>query len=205
MHYARARAGTMPLPEVWAQPKRPRVEQARCTVEGCGTPTKYRAAGLCALHYGRKLRTGSVHLEARPPEADRFWAKVVPTGFCWEWSGSHDNNGYGLFTRAADASGRKRTERAHRYAYLALVGPIPAKYDLDHLCRNPGCCNPDHLDPVPHAVNVARGQSLGARVARRGTCDRGHSMSDAYIRPDTGTRMCRQCIKDRRARTIERK
>ena len=30
-----------------------------------------------------------------------------------------------------------------------LVGPIEDDLQIDHLCRNHACCNPDHLEPVP--------------------------------------------------------
>lgn len=28
--------------------------------------------------------------------------------------------------------------------------------ELDHLCRRPACCNPDHLEPVTHRTNMRR-------------------------------------------------
>ncbi|WP_369010576.1 HNH endonuclease signature motif containing protein, partial [Bacillus cereus] len=46
--------------------------------------------------------------------------------------------------------------RAHRYVYENLSGPIPEGMELDHLCRNPPCVNPDHLDPVTHEENMRR-------------------------------------------------
>lgn len=33
---------------------------------------------------------------------------------------------------------------------------IPNDMEIDHLCRNPGCCNPDHLELVTHAENNRR-------------------------------------------------
>lgn len=199
-HYAQARLGKIPLPESWSIPKREYPEQARCTVEGCDTPTKYRASGLCRLHYGRRGRIGSVHLPPKPSETDRFWAKVQPTGFCWEWTGAHDSAGYGIFTLAPADHLNHTTTRSHRYAYESLVGPVGEGLHLDHLCRNRGCCNPDHLEPVTQAENIARGQSVGARIARTGICDRGHSVDQFYVRPDNGHRFCKACARGNRVR-----
>ena len=46
---------------------------------------------------------------------------------------------------------------AHRVYYERHVGPVPEGLELDHLCRNPGCVNPEHLEPVTHAENIRRG------------------------------------------------
>lgn len=89
------------------------------------------------------------------PCFDRFMGKVEASPLCWEWRGRRTSDGYGLFRIG-------RSDRyAHRFAWSALVGPIPAGLELDHLCRNRGCVNPAHLQPVAHAENVRR--SLAAR------------------------------------------
>lgn len=82
---------------------------------------------------------------------------------------------------------------AHRIAYQLLVGPIPEGMQLDHLCRNRRCVNPDHLEPVTHAENVRRGLS-GAYLRARTHCPKGHPYDQAntYV-SNSGSRNCRAC------------
>lgn len=92
-------------------------------------------------------------------EASRFWSHVDQTGTCWVWTGRRSSDGlYGRFT---DAQGRE--VRAHRWAYEAAHGPIPAGLTLDHLTAPDGpcaigglCVFPDHLEPVTNAENLRR-------------------------------------------------
>lgn len=87
----------------------------------------------------------------------------------------------------------------HRVTYEMFRGPIPDGLVLDHLCRVPACCWPGHLEPVTHAVNIARGVSPSALAARNGTCLSGrHDMTDVYVRKN-GVRQCRPCQLERAA------
>lgn len=72
---------------------------------------------------------------------------------CWVWLRSINSKGYGSLR----IDGRNTT--AHRIYYERTVGPVPDGLDLDHLCRNRACCNPEHLEPVSRAENVQRGAS----------------------------------------------
>lgn len=131
-----------------------------------------------------------------PHEHDRFWSKVEKTSGCWEWRGGRKPEGYGVFSTGGRAGGMVR---AHRAAYWLLVGPIPEGLFLDHLCRNPGCVNPAHLEPVTHAENVARGDA-GQHQARKTHCKHGHEFTPANTIWRGHLRQCRACNNERNRR-----
>jgi hypothetical protein len=99
----------------------------------------------------------------------RFLEKVSVGDGCWEWLATGHPRGYGYFW----PKGRVWIY-AHRYSYELFVGPIPDGLKLDHLCRNPKCVRPDHLEPVTQRENVLRGEGVAAKEARRDTCSKGH-------------------------------
>lgn len=132
-----------------------------------------------------------------PSIEDRFWAKVEPNGVCWEWAASRKPNGYGQF----GMPGRRSPQLAHRVAYELLVGPIPEGLCLDHLCRNRGCVNVDHLEPVTQGENTRRGfggwrRSQNQRAQTH--CKHGHEFAPENTRRDhDGHRECRACTSRR--------
>ena len=91
-------------------------------------------------------------------------------GACWLWAGSHSKGGYGSATFRTSPH-EKFSVSAYRLSYLLHVGPIPDGLELDHLCQNPGCVNPKHLEAVTHAVNVAR-----SRWTNKTHCVNGHEL-----------------------------
>lgn len=86
-----------------------------------------------------------------PKAEDRFWSKVDTAGFCWWWQGCKVPSGYGTFYY----NGARHY--AHRIAYELTKGFIPEGLVIDHLCREPSCVNPSHLEVVTHRENVLRG------------------------------------------------
>jgi hypothetical protein len=110
-------------------------------------------------------------------------------GGCWEWTGLRNSAGYGLIR-----SGQRRL-MAHRALYEFLVDPVPEGLEMDHLCRNRKCVNPDHLEPVTHRVNMLRGQTLPAANVAKTECPRGHPYDGLNTRLWRGQRHCRECNK----------
>jgi hypothetical protein len=117
---------------------------------GCGSPVPRADRGKTSEGIVRgefkKFLTGH-HRRLSPVD----YIVDEDTG-CWNWQLSIDRNGYG-HTRLADGT----ATGAHRVMYARHRGPIPNGLHLDHLCRNPRCVNPDHLEPVTPADNVRRG------------------------------------------------
>jgi hypothetical protein len=116
---------------------------------GCGerAPVAVRTTTSKGWVKGEPLRYVRGHNRRTGPDAYR----VDPDTGCWDWLRARQENGYGA------AWDGHRVRYAHRVYYERLVGPIPAGHVLDHLCRNPGCINPEHLEPVTDAENVRRG------------------------------------------------
>jgi HNH endonuclease len=144
--------------------------------------------------------------DARLPE--RFWQKVAPCPMsgCWLWAAAQQGNGYGTYKFYG------KTGLVHRYVYRELVGEIPAGLQLDHLCRQRCCCNPNHLEPVTPAVNVQRSTAPEAARRRHAAvthCPSGHEYTPANtIRWENDWRrhrVCRVCSTNHKREYVRRK
>lgn len=113
---------------------------------------------------------------------------------CWEWTGAHNGSGYGRIS----VNGVHMA--THRVTYAWARGSIPTGLVLDHLCRNPRCCNPSHLEAVTVQENALRGPGSVT------VCKAGHEFTDSNTYRLNGRRWCRACGAAReRARRASRK
>ncbi len=119
---------------------------------------------------------------------------------CWNWTGGTIAPDPSSSTR--EFRGRielyRRGYRAYRVMYELLKGDIPEGMTLHHLCRNPRCVNPDHLEPVSHAENTRRrGLPPMAVVNQAKThCPKGHPLSgDNLTVGANGGRRCVACLR----------
>lgn len=133
------------------------------------------------------------------PLATRLWRRVQKTKTCWLWMGSKNKLGYGHIN-----VGGGKYRSTHIVAYQLAKGPVPIGTELDHLCRNPSCCNPEHLEPVPHRINTLRGVAPAMTLHRNGVCQKGHPVNEASVhRYQNGPRKgriayCRLCRREKR-------
>ena len=132
----------------------------------------------------------------------RFWKHVSPepNSGCWLWTASEDGRGYGQFAPFGWRGLHKQGSiKAYKFAYLFYRGSVPDGKELDHVCRNRLCVNPDHLEPVSHRENVLRGDSPSARQARQTHCKRGHEFTAENTWSGDEHRRCKTCDKVRMA------
>ena len=148
-----------------------------------------------------------------PPDTmARFmqYVLVLPNG-CWEWTGSKNEHGYGLFRYNG------RTALAHSVSYRLHGNIIPTGLTLDHGCHRKDecyggdecphrrCVNPEHLSPMSNQDNAARGHRRpwnaikAAAVAHMAIthCPQGHEYTIENTRLYRGSRFCKECTRTR--------
>ena len=117
---------------------------------------------------------------------NRMMVRVIQAGACLVWTGPTAGEGYGNTT-----FGTRDRLYVHRIAVEATTGEIPPGMEVDHLCRNRVCVNPDHLEVVTHEENVRRARAWFVKPV----CPRGH---DDFFIDKTNARHCRVCDRDRK-------
>jgi len=113
---------------------------------------------------------------------------VIDEKGCWIWQGAKDKgyrHGYGLV-----GPNQTGTTKVHRVMYILHFGTVSRDFEMDHLCRNRSCCNPDHLEPVTHLENMRRGIGNNSLKTH---CPRGHEYTPENTLVSGEARYCRTC------------
>jgi hypothetical protein len=129
--------------------------------------------------------------------AERILARTtVSAEGCWDYNGSLTSRGYGRISCLIDGTSKKY--RTHRVVYEAYVGAIPEGLTIDHICFNPRCVNPAHLEVVTRSENtrrqIAAGRSALIPADQPTHCVNGHPYNEENTAvKKNGHRRCRVC------------
>lgn len=158
------------------------------------------ARDLCEAH-AKQRRAGQELKPLRKRRAGTFKSleEVLNTHTvfgpgCWDWTSAHDRNGYPL--------GRLHGKRfmAYRGWYELTVGAVPAGMQVDHICHNRGCVNPDHLRLLTIKQNAEhrKGANANSKTGVRGVYwSEGSQRYIGYVEHNG------KCAMNKRFKTIE--
>ena len=131
---------------------------------------------------------------------ERFYSQIKKTeDGCWLWQGALKPLGYGRIRYMG------KTMFAHRFS-KSMIEPLVENLEIDHLCRNRACVNPDHLEQVDHRTNIYRSPihfvNDATKRPNKGVlkthCKYGHLKSGANLSIWGGARICRKCYQVRK-------
>lgn len=154
----------------------------------------------------------------RTTTEERFFRKINKKGCypvvrpdldrCWEWLACIGGSNYGRFWF------QQKVQEAHRVSVLLSGRSIPDNMEVDHLCRNVICVNPDHLEIVTRKENNDRSKALRKKFPIlykiHTHCRKGHQLSEenSYSYKSTKSnqilRSCKICIKDYQRKLLMR-
>jgi HNH endonuclease len=151
---------------------------------------------------------------------EKLWHKIrVDDDGCWMWEAAKSRYGYG---QVNGKSYGYNTNFPHRIFYMAFVGEIPERLQIDHICHDPNVCpggftckhrrcvHPEHLKLSTNDENHAKGRvnttNVGRNHSEKTHCPKGHPYSGENLRIKYGSRLCRECARQEvRARRLAKK
>jgi len=133
-----------------------------------------------------------------------------PETECIEFTGALTSKGYGTINL------KGVTYSTHRI--MAVAGGKMSQdspLQIDHLCSNKRCMNPDHLEAVTSSVNNKRAYERGERArtapnnanVAKTHCPQGHEYlpENTYVHPSRPRRQCKTCDRFRKAQAYRKK
>ena len=123
---------------------------------------------------------------------------------CIEFTGSKTSKGYGKIKV------KQVQYLTHRIMAVAAGKMVEnSSLQIDHLCSNKICMNPEHLEAVTYGINLKRAFDRGERPRfapnnankAKTHCPKGHeySVQNTYISLKNNGRQCKTCLKFRSA------
>jgi hypothetical protein len=111
---------------------------------------------------------------------------------CDPWPNVQDKDGYPVIE--IGPRGDAFMYRVCRLLITEWFGRVlPKGWEPDHLCGNPSCWEPAHLEPVTQRENTLRSNNSAAQNARKTHCVNGHPFDEANTYRARGRRYCRAC------------
>ncbi len=159
---------------------------------GCGELPNTRRGKPLRFLRGHQFRNAK---RTTVSEHERFLRCVRYAGECLVWTGGKTYGGYGVFWFNGKCG------LAHRYSYEKSKGQIPEGLQIDHICNNRSCVNPDHLRAISSAENNARSTSPTAKNIKKTHCPSGHPYIIETMWVIRGKRICKLCHQ-RRAKEL---
>lgn len=78
---------------------------------------------------------------------------------CWEWNAGNFSDGYGCFAY------KQKAFRAHTFSYRIHYGLIKEGKQVNHLCNNKKCVNPEHLESGTQYENMQYRNKCGRQAS----------------------------------------
>ena len=128
----------------------------------------------------RAIARDAAYIEARSiPE---------PNSGCWIWTRDIARDGYGKMVMGGV------NMSASRASYIIHKGEIADGLQVDHICHQPACVNPDHLRAVTPSFNRRYCKPNNGGQPDPTKCRNGHPFEAPVLRDQTGARWnCREC------------
>lgn len=150
----------------------------------CDCGSEHTTSGV-SLRQGRVVSCGCYQSEVAKatavantePLTVRLLRYVKTSGEseCWEWTGSKNEQGYGLIRW------NRKSGYAHRMAYEAYNGPIKRGMVIMHSCDNPSCVNPQHLSQGTATENMRDMVRKGRNKTKRGEDNANARLSNEQV------------------------
>jgi len=114
------------------------------------------------------------------------------------WIPTQKPNSYGYVPVRMKLNNKWVLRGLHRLMYETFNGDIPKNYQIDHLCKERSCCNPNHLEAVTQLENIKRGDTWNYHRSKT-HCPYGHKYTpeNTYLYNNKRSRQCKTCQKVR--------